>query len=166
MPGGIFKPYAAVQTAILVFDKLDKKDGSGTDQVWIYNMEADGFSLDDKRNEIKDNDIPDIIARFNNLEAEKERTPYDKSFFVSIDDIRNNDYVLSLNKYQKKHIVKKEYRTTNEIMSSLVASEIEYINLLKETLKESYDELVRKVIDALSIDELEKFVEEKKNNKI
>lgn len=129
-------------------------------------MEADGFSLDDKRNEVKDNDIPDIIARFNNLDAEGDRTPYDKSFFVTIDDIRKNDYVLSLNKYQKKHIVKKEYRPTNEIMNSLVASEIEYINLLKETSKESYDELVRKVIDALSIDELEKFVEEKKNNKI
>lgn len=166
MPGGIFKPYSGVQTAILVFDKLDKKDGSGTDKVWLYNMEADGFSLDDKRNGVKDNDIPDIIARFNNLDAESDRTPYDKSFFVTIDDIRKNDYVLSLNKYQKKHIVKKEYRPTNEIMNSLVASEIEYINLLKETSKESYDELVRKVIDKLSIHELEKIIEEKKNNKI
>src|SRR5574344_157797 len=81
----IIEDGSGVQTAILVFDKLDKKDGGGTDQVWLYNMEADGFSLDDKRNEVKDNDIPDIITRFNNLEAEKDRTAFDKSFFVSID---------------------------------------------------------------------------------
>lgn len=162
MPGGIFKPYSGVQTAILLFDKLDKKDGSGTDKVWLYNMEADGFSLDDKRNEVKENDIPDIISRFNNLDAENDRTKYDKSFFITIDDIRNNDYVLSLNKYQKKHLVKKEYRETNQILSSLVDSEINCISLLKETSNESYKDLISKIFEMLSQKEIDELVNRKK----
>lgn len=158
MPGGIFKPYSGVQTAILLFDKLDKKDGSGTDKVWLYNMEADGFSLDDKRNEVKENDIPDIISRFNNLDAENDRTQYDKSFFITIDDIRNNNYVLSLNKYQKKHIVKKEYRPTYEIMNSLVSQEIESIKILKETSNESYMLLISEIFDLLSKEEVDELI--------
>lgn len=59
MPSGIFKPYAGVSTAILVFVK-----GGKTDKVWFYDMQADGYSLDDKRNKIDDNDIPDIIAQY------------------------------------------------------------------------------------------------------
>ena len=161
MPGGIFKPYSGVQTAILVFDKLDKKDGTpGTDKVWLYNMEADGFSLDDKRNEVKENDIPDIIARFNNLEAEEKRTPYDKSFFVTFDDIKKNNFVLSLNKYQKKHVVKKEYRPTNEIMNSLVDSEVNYIKLLKDTSNEAYSDLIKKVLETLEKEELDNILKE------
>ena len=163
MPSGIFKPYSGVQTAILLFDKLNKKDGSGTDKVWLYNMEADGFSLDDKRNEIKNNDIPDIINRFNNLELENSRTPYDKSFFVSIDDIRKNNYVLSLNKYQKRHIEKKEYRPTKEIFDSIIDSEIQSISILKETSNDSYKLLISKIFDMLSQEEINEFINKKKN---
>ena len=129
MPSGVFKPYSGVQTAIIIFDKTDN---GGTDKVWFYNMENDGFSLDDKRNEIIDNDIPDIIERFNNPDREIECTAYDKSFFVTKDEIVANGYVLSLSKYQKKEIVKKEYRPTAEIIKSLRDSEKEYIVLLDE----------------------------------
>ena len=123
-------------------------------------MEADGFSLDDKRNEVKENDIPDIIARFNNLEAEEKRTPYDKSFFVTFDDIKKNNFVLSLNKYQKKHVVKKEYRPTSEIMNSLVDSEVNYIKLLKDTSNEAYSDLIKKVLETLEKEELDNILKE------
>lgn len=127
MPGGVFKPYSGVQTAILLFDKTNN---GGTDKVWLYNMENDGFSLDDKRNEIDKNDIPDIIERFNNLDQENGRTCYDKSFFVDKQQIVNEGYVLSFNKYQKKHIEKKVYRSTEEIIKSLRDSEKEFLDLL------------------------------------
>ena len=91
MPSGVFKPYAGVSTGILIFTKAGH---DGTDDVWFYDMTADGFSLDDKRTEIKENDIPDIINRFKNLEAEKDRKRTEKSFMVSKKEIADNDYVL------------------------------------------------------------------------
>lgn len=96
MPSGVFKPYAGVSTAIMIFTKTG---AGGTDNVWFYDMKADGYSLDDKRTEIEENDIPDIIKRFNNLEAEKERKRTEQSFFVPVDEIRENEYDLSINKY-------------------------------------------------------------------
>jgi type I restriction enzyme M protein len=98
MPSGVFKPYAGVSTGILIFTKTD--DG-GTDDVWFYDMTADGYSLDDKRNKIDDNDIPDIQKRWDNLEAEKVRKRTEKSFFVPKDEIVSNDYDLSLNRYKE-----------------------------------------------------------------
>lgn len=76
MPSGVFKPYAGVSTAILIFTKTEH---GGTDQVWFYDMTADGFSLDDKRTPVTDNDIPDIIERFRNLEREADRKRTEKS---------------------------------------------------------------------------------------
>ena len=116
MPSGVFKPYAGVSTAILVFTKTNS---AATDNVWFYDMKADGFSLDDKRQAIKDNDIPDIVARFNNLEAEKERERTEKSFFVPKQEIVDNRYDLSINKYKKTEYVKVEYPPTSEIMADL-----------------------------------------------
>ena len=87
MPSGVFKPYAGVSTGILIFTKTNH---GGTDNVWFYDMTADGFSLDDKRSAIKDNDIPDIISRFKNLEQEKDRKRTDKSFMVSKKEIEEN----------------------------------------------------------------------------
>lgn len=116
MPSGVFKPYAGVSTAVLVFTKTG---AGGTDKVWFYDMQADGFSLDDKRSEIKDNDIPDIIARFHNLEAEATRARTDKSFFVPKQEIIDNDYDLSINKYKKVEYVAVEYPSTAEIMADL-----------------------------------------------
>ena len=99
MPSGVFKPYAGVSTAIMIFTKTG--DG-GTDKVWFYDMTADGFSLDDQRQPIKENDIPDIIKRFNNRNSkeEQERARTEKSFFVPKEEIVENDYDLSINKYK------------------------------------------------------------------
>ncbi len=116
MPSGVFKPYAGVSTAVLVFIKTD---AGGTEDVWFYDMKADGLSLDDKRSEIAENDIPDIIARFHNLEGEKNRTRTHQSFFVPKQEIIDNDYDLSINKYKKTEYVAVEYPPTSEIMSDL-----------------------------------------------
>ena len=122
MPSGVFKPYAGVSTAILVFTKTGT---GGTDKVWFYDMKADGFSLDDKRTEISDNDIPDIIARYNNLDAENVRKRTDQSFFVPVDDIIANDYDLSINKYKEVVYEKVEYEPTDVIMGKIEAIEKE-----------------------------------------
>ena len=116
MPSGVFKPYAGVSTGILIFTKTGH---GGTDDVWFYDMTADGFSLDDKRTEIKDNDIPDIISRFKNLEAEKDRKRTDKSFIVSKKEIADNDYDLSINKYKEVEYVAVEDPPTSEIMENI-----------------------------------------------
>ena len=111
MPSGVFKPYAGVSTAILVFTKTGT---GGTDNVWFYDMKADGYSLDDKRQEIADCDIPDIINRFSNLEDEKDRERTEQSFFVPVDEIVANDYDLSINKYKEVVYEQVEYEPTEE----------------------------------------------------
>jgi type I restriction enzyme M protein len=122
MPSGVFKPYAGVSTAILVFTKTGS---GGTDKVWFYDMKADGYSLDDKRQEISDNDIPDIISRYNNLAAEADRKRTDQSFFVPVEDIVANDYDLSINKYKEVVYEKVEYEPTDVIMGKIEAIEAE-----------------------------------------
>ena len=116
MPSGVFKPYAGVSTGILIFTKTGH---GGTDNVWFYDMQADGYSLDDKRTAVSENDIPDIIARFGNLEAEKDRARTEKSFFVTKDEIISNDYDLSINKYKKNVYKAVEYPPTSEIMANI-----------------------------------------------
>ena len=116
MPSGVFKPYAGVSTAVLVFVKTD---AGGTDKVWFYDMKADGLSLDDKRAEVAENDIPDIISRFHNLDGEKDRERTEQSFFVPKQEIVDNDYDLSINKYKKTEYVAVEYPPTGEIMADL-----------------------------------------------
>ena len=114
MPSGVFKPYAGVSTAILIFTKTGH---GGTDKVWFYDMKADGFSLDDKRNPINENDIPDIIERFRNRDQETERKRTEQSFFVEKQDIVDNEYDLSINKYKEVEYVPVEYPSTQEIMA-------------------------------------------------
>ena len=116
MPSGVFKPYAGVSTAILIFTKTGH---GGTDNVWFYDMKADGFSLDDKRSEVKENDIPDIIKRFHNLDGETDRKRTEQSFFVPKQEIVDNDYDLSINKYKQTEYVAVEYPPTEEIMADL-----------------------------------------------
>ena len=140
MPGGVFKPYSGVQTAIIIFDKTDN---GGTDRVWLYNMESDGFSLDDKRNPVESNDIPDIIERFNNPDKEAERTPYDKSFFITKQDIVDNDYSFTFSKYHKQERVKVEYRPTKEILCEIEELNKQFVELfqqIKLSLEESGEE--------------------------
>ena len=116
MPSGVFKPYAGVSTAILIFTKTGN---GGTDKVWFYDMKADGLSLDDKRQPISDNDIPDIIQRFHQLEKEAERQRTDQSFFVPLDEIKDNDYDLSINKYKEIEYEKVEYEATEVILKKI-----------------------------------------------
>ena len=116
MPSGVFKPYAGVSTAVLIFTKTNH---GGTDKVWFYDMKADGFSLDDKRSATKDNDIPDIIERFRNREGEEDRKRTEQSFLVSKEEIVQNDYDLSINKYKKTEYKPVEYPPTVEIMAEL-----------------------------------------------
>ena len=116
MPSGVFKPYAGVSTAILIFTKTGH---GGTDNVWFYDMKADGLSLDDKRTEIKENDIPDIIERFRNLDKEVDRKRTEQSFFVTKQEIADNGYDLSINKYKEIEYVPVEYPSSQEIMTDL-----------------------------------------------
>lgn len=116
MPSGVFKPYAGVSTAVLVFTKTG---AGGTDNVWFYDMKADGFSLDDKRTPINETDIPDIIERFHHLENETGRERTDQSFFVPKQEIVDNGYDLSINKYKKTEYKAVEYPPTSEIMAEL-----------------------------------------------
>ena len=78
-----------------------KTGTGGTDNVWFYDMEADGYSLDDKRNEIKENDIPDLLSRYHNISAEEDRTRTEKSFLVPFDEIKENDWDLSINRIKR-----------------------------------------------------------------
>lgn len=131
MPSGIFSAPskkgsaskgAGVKTSFIIFEKTNN---GGTNDVWFYNMENDGFSLDVKRTPIEGSDIPDIINRFNNLDQEKNRKRTDKSFMVSVDEIRSNDYDLTINKY--KEVVKEKivYRSTKEILEEIEKIESE-----------------------------------------
>ena len=129
MPSGVFKPYAGVSTAVLVFTKTG---AGGTDKVWFYDMKADGFSLDDKRTEVKENDIPDIIARFHNLDAETDRKRTEQSFFVPKAEIAANGYDLSINKYKETEYVPVEYPSTTEILANLHELEMEITKGLAE----------------------------------
>ena len=129
MPSGVFKPYAGVSTGILIFTKTNH---GGTDKVWFYDMKADGFSLDDKRAPIEANDIPDIIARFHNLSAEEGRERTEQSFLVPREEIVENGYDLSINKYKKTEYVPVEYPPTSEIFAQLRALEAEIQKGLEE----------------------------------
>ena len=129
MPSGVFKPYAGVSTAILVFTKTGH---GGTDNVWFYDMKADGFSLDDKRTPIAENDIPDIVARFHNPAIEQTRTRTEQSFFVPKQEIVNNGYDLSINKYKKTEYVAVQYPSTAEILADLNQLEAEIAVGLQE----------------------------------
>ena len=116
MPSGVFKPYAGVSTAILVFTKTAS---GGTDKVWFYDMHADGFSLDDKRNPIEENDIPDILVRFAHLDTETDRPRTAQSFLVPKADIAANAYDLSINKYKEIPYVPVSYPPTSQLLAEL-----------------------------------------------
>lgn len=136
MPSGVFKPYAGVSTAVLIFTKTGH---GGTDNVWFYDMKADGYSLDDKRSEVKENDIPDIINRFKNLDKETDRKRTEQSFLVPVQEIIDNGYDLSINKYKETEYVPVEYPPTSEILANINALEKEIqanLKELEEMLKE------------------------------
>lgn len=132
MPSGVFKPYAGVSTAILFFTKTG---AGGTDKVWFYDMKADGLSLDDKRQAVEANDIPDIISRYENLSAEENRQRTEQSFMVPVEEIRDNGYDLSINKYKEIVYEKVEYEPTSVILRKINALEAEIQQELAELQK-------------------------------
>ncbi len=135
MPSGVFKPYAGVSTAIVVFTKTNN---GGTDKVWFYDMQADGYSLDDKRSPIAASDIPDIVSRFAQRELEQDRARTEKSFLVPLAEIKANDWDLSINRY--KEIVYEEvgYEAPAKIIADIERLDLERglaLQVLKELLE-------------------------------
>ncbi len=122
MPSGVFKPYAGVSTAILLFTKTNS---GGTENVWFYDMRSDGYSLDDKRAPLQESDIPDIVARWRNREAETERKRTEKSFMVPKSEIEANGYDLSINRYKEVTYEAVEYDPPKVILERLAALEAE-----------------------------------------
>lgn len=122
MPSGVFKPYAGVSTAVIVFTKTG---AGGTDEVWFYDMKSDGYSLDDKRTALNNSDIPDIVARFHALDAEENRQRTEQSFLVPKAEIVGNDYDLSINKYKQSAYIEDEYPHPLEIMTEIHKLEME-----------------------------------------
>ena len=118
MPSGVFKPYAGVSTAVLVFTKTNN---GGTDKVWFYDMQADGYSLDDKRSPIKQDDIPDIIQRFIHRDAgeEAQRSRTEQSFLVPFEEIKANDWDLSINRYKEIVYEAVDYAPPAEIIAEI-----------------------------------------------
>lgn len=129
MPSGVFKPYAGVSTAILLFTKTNS---GGTDNVWFYDMKADGFSLDDKRNASKDNDIPDILARYKALEHETERARTEQSFMVPFTEIKDNDWDLSINRYKEIVYEEIKYDAPDVIIKTIEQLDLERQHKLEE----------------------------------
>jgi type I restriction enzyme M protein len=134
MPSGVFKPYAGVSTAILVFTKTNS---GGTDKVWFYDMQADGYSLDDKRNPIAVNDIPDIVARFSQRDQEQARSRTDKSFLVPFAEIKANDWDLSINRYKEVVYEQVDHESPTDIIAEieqLDEERMQALRVLKELL--------------------------------
>ena len=129
MPGGVFKPYAGVSTAILFFTKTGT---GGTDKVWFYDMQADGFSLDDKRAPVPENDLPDIVARYHNRAAETDRKRTEQSFFVPKAEIVTQDYDLSINRYKEIVYEQVDYDPPAAIIARIKALEQERFEGLEE----------------------------------
>jgi type I restriction enzyme M protein len=134
LPSGVFKPYAGVSTAILFITK-----GSQTDHVWFYDLQADGFSLDDKRTAIKDNDIPDMVAGFKNRDKafanDEQNDKTQKAFWVSKQDIVGNKYDLSINRYKETVHVDEKYDDPKVILKQLITLENDIMADLKDLEK-------------------------------
>ena len=136
MPSGVFKPYAGVSTAILLFTKTNS---GGTDNVWFYDMQADGYSLDDKRTpQPGESDLADILARWRNREAERKRARTDQSFLVPKAEIAGNDYDLSINRYKEVEYEAVEYDPPKVILKRLAQME--------EGIAKGREELVRLLV--------------------
>ncbi|HDR7509374.1 type I restriction-modification system subunit M [Bacillus cereus] len=129
MPSGVFKPYAGVSTAIIIFTKTGV---GGTDNVWFYDMKADGYSLDDKRSPIEENDIPDLVARFHSFESDKERKRTEQSFIVPVGEIVENEYDLSINRYKEIEYEEAQYEDPKVILADIKKLEEEIMKGIKE----------------------------------
>ena len=120
LPSGVFKPYAGVSTAILIFTK-----GGKTDQVFFYDVQADGFSLDDKRDPIEKNDLPDLLEQWKERDTAKLVDRTAKAFFVPAEEIQNNKYDLSINRYKEIKYEEVQYDPPKVVLKKLRALEEE-----------------------------------------
>src|SRR5699024_6459653 len=130
LPSGVFKPYAGVSTAILFFTKTNS---GGTEDVWFYDVQADGFSLDDKRNPVEANDLPEVLERWAEREgAEKDRTRTEQSFTVPKADIAEQGYDLSINRYKEIEFEEVEHRAPLDIIADIEKLDAEIAEDLAE----------------------------------
>ncbi|WPD22774.1 MAG: class I SAM-dependent DNA methyltransferase [Candidatus Electrothrix scaldis] len=129
MPSGVFKPYAGVSTAVILFEKTGI---GGTEKVWFYDMQADGFSLDDKRRKIDADDIPDIIKRWQDLGAEEGRKRTEQSFFVPKEEIVAGGYDLSINRYKEIEYEEVAYDAPAVILERIESLEKEILEGVRE----------------------------------
>jgi type I restriction enzyme M protein len=149
LPAGVFRPYAGVSTAILLFTKTNS---GGTDQVWFYDCEADGWSLDDKRtallaedklgavtktalsaDEHAKNNLPDILARWQERDSKERKRPRTaQSFCVSKADLVAQGYDLSVNRYKEVVHAEVAHRTPRELLADLTKLELEIQQGIKE----------------------------------
>lgn len=127
MPSGVFRPYAGVSTAVLVFTK-----GGTTDNVWFYDMQADGYSLDDKRNKVEENDIPEILEKWKTRDPKLLPEKGENWFWVTTKEIRENDYDLSINRYKPIDYEEIEYEKPGMIMGKIAELERDILNNIDE----------------------------------
>jgi type I restriction enzyme M protein len=128
LPSGVFKPYAGVSTAIIVFTK-----GGRTDNVFFYDVQADGFSLDDKRDPQPDrDDLPDMLERWQKREPKKDTDRTKKHFIVSAEEIRANNYDLSINRYKETVYEEEVYPPPREILDRMMNLEKEIMADMEE----------------------------------
>jgi len=134
MPSGVFKPYAGVSTAILVFVK-----GGLTERVWFYDMQSDGYSLDDKRSKIDSNDLPNIVEEWKSRNSNTNDDRKAKQFFVSLQEIKENNYDLSINRYKEFEYIPPEYDKPEVILDRIEEMESDIVASVK-MLKEKSNE--------------------------
>lgn len=131
VPSGVFKPYAGVSTAILIFTK-----GGETDHVWFYDMQADGYTLDDKRNKIADSDLPDIIEKYRQRTSAKSAGDRKQKYFsVPKKEIVENNYDLNLSTYKEEVYEEVVYEKPKVIFEKLENIEVEIQKGMKELKK-------------------------------
>ena len=133
MPSGVFKPYTGVSTAVLIFVK-----GGQTEKVWFYDMQADGYSLDDKRGKIEANDIPDVVTKWKHRREATDNDRKSKFFWVSKKEIEENDYDLSINRYKEVSYEAVEYEKPEVILGKIEKLEEEIMEGVKELREISY----------------------------
>lgn len=151
MPSGVFKPYAGVSTAILIFtkvyDKEDKVTEPATEHVWFYEMVSDGYSLDDKRNKLEGfGDLQDIVEKFKKRDPKKDKDRKKKCFVVPRQEIVDEKYDLSLSRYKEDVFEEIEYEKPEVILEKLLVSEVGE-NLDEKTLSGIQDGIVKELIE-------------------
>ena len=151
MPSGVFKPYAGVSTAILLFTKVwgakEKVSKPATEQVWFYLMESDGYSLDDKRSKLDGyGDLQDIVTKFHARDVKKDSDrKQKKGFMVPRDEIAGEGYDLSLSKYAEDDFEEIEYDDPQVILDKLIQAEVGDID--EKELKKVQSGMVRELLE-------------------